>query len=231
MHFKEKVQFICEKNNWNFDKLHQYVELIEQKNKVMNLTGFTKDKLWEEGILESLVFMDSIVNENAKTILDVGSGVGFPSLPYAIVRNDLNFTIYEPLQKRVNFLNMVIQQLKLKNILVIKDRAENIKEKNLFDIVTARAVGDVATMLMISFHLVKLNGKISLIKGIKYQEELKHAQPILKLLKCSIAVNLLENSYSTKQNYVINIVKLRSTPKQFPFLWKEIVKFKKIDSN
>ncbi|UUM19891.1 16S rRNA (guanine(527)-N(7))-methyltransferase RsmG [Mycoplasma sp. 1578d] len=227
MQAKQTTFDLCQKNNWDFEKLAQYVELIEQKNKVMNLTGFSGNKLWEEGIYESLIFMDSIINQKHEQILDIGAGVGFPSLPYAIVSPNQMFTIYEPLQKRVSFLNLVIETLNLKNVKVYNYRAEETLEKNAFDIVTARAVGSVATMLMCAFHLVKVNGKMALIKSQKYQEELEQARNIFKLLTINVNLFQLPNLLNNKQNTVIEIIKKRSTPKQFPYKWKDIIKFTK----
>ncbi|UUD36085.1 16S rRNA (guanine(527)-N(7))-methyltransferase RsmG [Mycoplasmopsis citelli] len=224
---RQLTEQLCKQNNWDFEKLSDYVELIEQQNQVMNLTGFSGDKLWEEGIYESLIFMNSIVNQQDNEILDIGSGVGFPSLPYAIVNQNKKFTIYEPLQKRVNFLNLVIEKLNLQNVEVLKIRAEEVLHKNLFDIVTARAVGNVATMLMCGFHLVKLNGKMSLIKGQKYQEELLHASGILKQLTTEVNIFQLKQISSDKQNNVVEITKKRSTPKQFPYKWKDIARLSK----
>ncbi|VEU76391.1 16S rRNA (guanine(527)-N(7))-methyltransferase RsmG [Mycoplasmopsis columboralis] len=224
---KDIVYQLCLKNNWDFNKLQLYVDLIEQKNKVMNLTGFSGDKLWEEGILESLLFMNKIIEKQDTQILDIGAGAGFPSLPYAIVNSHKQITIYEPLQKRVDFLNIVIEQLQLTNVIVVKIRAEEVLQKNQFDVVTARAVGTIKTMLMASFHLVKLNGKMSLIKGRKYQEELNDAQNILKLLSTNIVVKEFALPAIDKQNVIVEITKKRSTPSQFPFKWKDIVKDKK----
>ncbi|VEU74630.1 glucose-inhibited division protein B [Mycoplasmopsis citelli] len=224
---RELTEQLCKQNNWDFEKLSEYVELIEQQNQVMNLTGFSGDKLWEEGIYESLIFMNSIVNQQDNEILDIGAGVGFPSMPYAIVNQHKKFTIYEPLQKRVNFLNLVIENLNLQNVEVLKIRAEEVFNKNLFDIVTARAVGNVATMLMCGFHLVKLNGKMSLIKGQKYQEELLHASGILKQLTTEVNIFQLKQISSDKQNNVVEIIKKRSTPKQFPYKWKDIARLSK----
>ncbi|MCU9938621.1 class I SAM-dependent methyltransferase [Mycoplasmopsis felis] len=102
MNKNQKVVYeLCLKNNWNYEKLEKYVELIEEKNKVMNLTGFSGDKLWGDGILESLNFMKTIMNDqNHIKFLDIGSGVGFPSLPYFIANPNFELDIFEPLQKK-----------------------------------------------------------------------------------------------------------------------------------
>ncbi|MFV8470406.1 16S rRNA (guanine(527)-N(7))-methyltransferase RsmG [Mycoplasma sp. VS509_3] len=223
---KEKVQQLCNKNGWEFALFVKYVDLIEEKNKVMNLTGFTGDRLWEEGILESLYFMEEITKGLHKgEILDIGAGAGFPSIPYVLTKPDNHVTIYEPIGKRVNFLNEVIDSLKLQDyVTVYKMRSEEQKEKNLFGIVTARAVADVRALLMSSFHLVKVNGNMALLKGIKVHDELKEAGEILSKLDCTIDLKEFINSDVKRDNFILTFTKKRSTPKEFPYLWKDIKK-------
>ncbi|QZE12172.1 16S rRNA (guanine(527)-N(7))-methyltransferase RsmG [Mycoplasma sp. Ms02] len=222
---KELTRQLCEQKKWDFEKLEKYHELITEANKNINLTGFYDDELWQSGILESLLFMDSIVqNRNSIKILDIGAGAGFPSIPFAISSKDNEFHIYEPIQKRVNFLNTVIKELNLKNVHVKAIRSEEVKEKNIFDLVTARAVASIRALLMSSFHLVKVNGDMRLIKSKKYQDELKKASDVLKLLKTEINSYKLEVPNTNKEHVVVNIKKLRSTPKEFPFEWRKIVK-------
>ncbi|WP_426461263.1 16S rRNA (guanine(527)-N(7))-methyltransferase RsmG [Mycoplasma hafezii] len=228
MKYKTIVKNMCLAHNWDFNLFEQYVALIEEKNKVMNLTGFTGDKLWQEGILESLLFMLKITeNKDNISILDVGAGCGFPSIPYVLTKPNNKVVIYEPLQKRVNFLNLVIDELNLNEyVTVYNQRVEEMKEKNLFDIITARAVGSVQTMLMSSFHLVKLHGTLSLLKGDKAQEEVSKAADILSKLKINLEIIPFQNKNIERQNNIVVIEKLRSTPKEFPYQWKDIAKVK-----
>ncbi|MHA3859486.1 16S rRNA (guanine(527)-N(7))-methyltransferase RsmG [Mycoplasma sp. Z463D] len=223
---KQKVQELCKANNWDFALFQKYVDLIEEKNKVMNLTGFTGERLWEEGILESLYFMQEITKglENGE-ILDIGAGAGFPSIPYVLTKPNNHITIYEPIGKRVNFLNQVIDELDLHDyVKVLKMRSEEQKEKNLFDVVTARAVADVRALLMSSFHLVKVKGKMALLKGIKVHEELENAKDILAKLDYDIALKEFIQPDVGRDNFILTITKNRSTPKEFPYLWKDIKK-------
>ncbi|WP_322913012.1 16S rRNA (guanine(527)-N(7))-methyltransferase RsmG [Mycoplasmopsis felis] len=229
MNKNQKVVYeLCLKNNWNYEKLEKYVELIEEKNKVMNLTGFSGDKLWGDGILESLNFMKTIMNDqNHIKFLDIGSGVGFPSLPYFIANPNFELDIFEPLQKRVNFLNLVKETLNLKNINIYKKRMEEEKNKNIYDIVSARAVADVQTMLLASFHLVKLNGTMILLKSKNIKKEIREASFPLNKLKAEIWIKELFSPNIDRDNKILFIKKLRSTPANFPYPWKEIIKIKK----
>lgn len=223
---KEIVVNYCKDNNYDFSSLEKYVNFIEEKNKVMNLTGFYDDKLWGEGIYESLMYMEEVCkNQENIEILDIGAGVGFPSIPFVLLNSKNKLTIYEPIQKRVNFLNEVITMFNIKDrVKVIRTRSEEVLEKNIFDLIVARAVADVRSMLMSSFHLLKINGNMSLIKGQNYSSEIENAEDILKKLKYNINVKKLEIKNTDKHNFIVEITKLRSTPKEFPYKWKDIKK-------
>lgn len=223
---KEIVINYCKDNNYDFSSLEKYVNFIEEKNKVMNLTGFYDDKLWGEGIYESLMYMEEVCkNQENIEILDIGSGVGFPSIPFVLLNRKNKLTIYEPIQKRVNFLNQVITMFNIKDrVKVIRTRSEEVLEKNIFDLIVARAVADVRSMLMSSFHLLKINGNMSLIKGQNYSSEIENAEDIFKKLKYNINVKKLEIKNTDKHNFIVEITKLRSTPKEFPYKWKDIKK-------
>ncbi|MBW0596028.1 16S rRNA (guanine(527)-N(7))-methyltransferase RsmG [Mycoplasma anatis] len=223
---KEIVINYCKSNNYDFSILEKYVNFIEEKNKVMNLTGFYDDKLWGEGIFESLMYMEKVCKDEENIeILDIGAGVGFPSIPYVLLNNNNKLTIYEPIQKRVNFLNEVIDMFDISDrVKVVRIRSEEVYEKNIFDLIVARAVADIRSMLMSSFHLLKINGKMSLIKGQNYESEIKNASEILKKLKYDIKVDKLDILNSDKNNYIVHLTKLRSTPKEFPYKWKDIKK-------
>ena len=111
-----------------FSNLEKYVTLIEKYNKVMNLTGFSKDRLWEEGIYESLVSLETAFGKNVKgKLLDIGAGAGFPSIPYLINNPNLELTIFEPQKKRLNFLEIVKDTLNL-NVRLVNTRVEEFKK-------------------------------------------------------------------------------------------------------
>ncbi|QKT05303.1 16S rRNA (guanine(527)-N(7))-methyltransferase RsmG [Mycoplasma sp. OR1901] len=221
---KEEIQKMCIENNWEFSLFEKYVDLIEEKNKVINLTGFSNERLWSEGIWESLLYMIEITKgKNNIKILDVGSGVGFPSIPYALTKPNNEITIYEPLLKRVNFLNEVVETLGLQDIVkVYRRRVEEVNDKNIFDIVTARAVASVKGMLMSSFHLVKLNGELNLLKGKNAHEEIENASDIFNKIKYNLEVTDLLDTKENRDNKIVKITKLRSTPNTFPYPWKVI---------
>ncbi|WP_033161417.1 16S rRNA (guanine(527)-N(7))-methyltransferase RsmG [[Mycoplasma] collis] len=224
--FKEKVKNLVN-NSQVFEKLEHYVFLIEQENQKINLTGFSGDTLWKEGIYESLIFMNSnsfSMNEKEKLeFLDIGAGAGFPSLPFLIWKNNFNLTIYEPIQKRVNFLNLVKKEINL-NFKVKKIRAENSKQHEYFDFITARAVSSLKNLIEISHFLGKENCLFSFLKGPKIHEEIEQSKDIFKKLKIEkFSLFKIESKFE-KTNYNFNFIKEAKTPLEYPRKWEKIVK-------
>lgn len=170
-----------------FEKLQKYVNLIEHHNKEYNLTGFSGDKLWEEGIYESLVCLDFIANnlkQNNFKLLDIGAGAGFPSIPYLIWKPGTQLTIAEPRKKRCEFLNEVAQNLNL-NFEVFCSKVQ--QNKGSFDMITARAVGSLAMLLDITASFK--NTHLAFIKGPKVFEENKEVNEIFEIKKVDEIVN------------------------------------------
>ncbi|ACF07054.1 16S rRNA (guanine(527)-N(7))-methyltransferase RsmG [Metamycoplasma arthritidis] len=166
--FKLFEQYLPFLNNKQKQDLYDYYYLIETENQKYNLTGFSDEKLICEGLIESILIFQaitsSILNLDSKVVLDIGSGVGFPILPYFIINPTFNLTIYEPINKRVNFLEMVIAKLNLQNITIKKIRAEDSKETEKFDFISARAVSELKNLMEISHHLLKQNGICCFLK-------------------------------------------------------------------
>ncbi len=180
MTFKEKTKLHIN-NEEKFTKLCKYVEIIEKTNKYMNLTGFSDDKLWEEGIYESVIALETgIKNSDGKLLLDIGAGAGFPSIPYAIAHPEIEVVIYEPIGKRAIFLNRVSDELNLK-IEVQKIRVEDSQEIERFDIITARAVIKFKYLLEASHHIGKVGASFIFIKGPKAFAEIEEATEVTKI--------------------------------------------------
>lgn len=206
-----------------FKKLEKYVDMIEEKNKVMNLTGFTGDTLWKEGIFESLMCMDALVCEKATEVLDIGAGAGFPSIPYAIVHPEKHITIIEPLQKRMAFLDEVVKELGL-NVTLVIGRAEEAKLNEKFQCITARAVAPLKVLIEISHHLGTVPSKFSWIKGPGAHEEMLEAQRIIEKLGIKPKIKKVEFLGNDKEINLIEYFKEEKTPAGVPRNWAQIVK-------
>lgn len=220
MTFKEKTQKLVSLES--FHNLEIYVKLIEEKNKVMNLTGFKGDKLWEEGIYESIIVLKEAFGEvKGKKILDIGAGAGFPSVPYLIAYPENELTIYEPQKKRTLFLTEVSDILNM-NMGVLNVRAEDAPHVEYFDFITARAVASYKIMAEISHKPAKIGAKFAFIKGPRAKEEVHEGRWMSKDL--DINPKLLTVLVNDKESTIIIYIKEKETPNGFPRKWIDIIK-------
>ncbi|MGL4252117.1 MAG: 16S rRNA (guanine(527)-N(7))-methyltransferase RsmG [Metamycoplasmataceae bacterium] len=222
MTFKEMTFELIGRNKEIFADLENYVHLIEETNKFLNLTGFTGDSLWGEGVYQSIILMSASFNDTKnKKMLDIGAGAGFPSVPFLIYKRNFELYICEPNQKRTNFLKMVNEKLSL-NMKFIIGRIEDYKEVELFDLITARAVTSLKNLIEISSRVGAIHAEYSFLKGPKIYEELKEADWIINelLLKIEIfKVKVGENVGDFKTHYLCKYKKERPTPSKYPRPW------------
>ncbi len=168
-----------------YGQFYAYMELLIEWNEKMNLTAITDPK---EIILKH--FVDSLtiakyVKED-KSIIDMGTGAGFPGIPIKIYRKDVKVVLADSLNKRIKFLDEVIDKLKLENVETIHCRAEelgkNKQYREKFDYATSRAVANLSTLSEYLMPFVKLNGKCIFMKTIEVEEELEKAKKAIKTL-------------------------------------------------
>lgn len=169
-------------------KFNLYYDFLVQENEKYNLTSITdKDEAYIKHFYDSIQMENVIDLENIKTLCDVGSGAGFPSIPLKILYPHLHITIIEPTLKRCNFLNQLVKLLELENVTIINDRAENIKEyRNYFDIVCARAVASMPILLELCVPLVKPQGVFLSLKGSSFHDEMMKSNNAIKLLDIKV---------------------------------------------
>ena len=151
-------------------QLEKFYQLLIDWNKKINLTRITdKEDVYLKHFYDSLTIIKEIDLSKVNTLCDVGTGAGFPGIVLKIFYPNLKITLIDSLLKRVNYLNEIIKELKLKDIKAIHTRGEDYHET--FDIVTARAVANIEKLLKYTMHLVNKNGKLIAMKG-NIEEEL-----------------------------------------------------------
>lgn len=213
------------KNKEIEQKLKTYCNLIEQYNSVMNLTGFKGQQLWNEGILESIFILDKAFGtdfDQPTKLLDIGAGAGFPSIPFLIYCNNpnLHLTIFEPMKKRTQFLELVKKELNL-NVDIVRVRAEDYGINNQFDLITSRAVSELKNLVEISYYLAKPNGLFSWIKGPKIFEEITKSTNITNLFQIQIETE--EYVFLDKKLFLAKYRKTSPNPKGYPRKWSQII--------
>ena len=219
---KQKSLDLSEKQVLQFEK---YLHLIQEYNKVMNLTGITEEEeVYEKHFYDSLLFSFNEDMENL-SLIDIGSGAGFPGIPLAITYPSLKITLLEPLMKRCVFLSLVAEELGLKNVEVVCDRAEIYSKENKekFDIATARAVSKLNILLEIASQMIKVGGYFVALKGRIAEEEIEQAKFALKLLNFKIEKNK-EDRLPSEEDKRVNIFirKMGTTNGKYPRNYSQI---------
>ena len=197
-----------------------YLSLLLEWNEKMNLTAITDPK---EIILKHFVDSLTIAKyvEEGKSIIDMGTGAGFPGIPIKIYRKDVKVVLADSLNKRIKFLDEVIDKLKLENVETIHCRAEelgkNKQYREKFDYATSRAVANLSTLSEYLMPFVKLNGKCIFMKTIEVEEELEKAKKAIKTLGGKIEkVDKFEIPESDLGRSIIIVKKEKITPSKFP---------------
>ena len=197
-----------------------YYNTLVETNEKMNLTAITeKEEVYCKHFLDSLEIKRALNQNGDFTLCDVGSGAGFPSIPLAIVNSDCKVTIIDALNKRIKFLNSLVEELKLNNVIALHRRAEDfVKEKReSFDVVTARAVARLNILVELCLPLTKIGGQMIAMKGSSGEEELEEAKKAITVLggkvERIISVDLPED-FGKRE--IIIISKVKNTPQKYP---------------
>ena len=209
---------ITDEQKEQFDTYHK---LLEEWNKVMNLTGITEyEEVVEKHYVDSLSIVKVMDMNHVDTVIDVGTGAGFPGLPIAI-SSRAEVTLLDSLNKRVNFLNSISTELGLNNVNSIHGRAEemgaNQKYREKYDVAVSRAVAPMNVLVEYLLPFVKTGGICICMKGPKADEELKEAKRAIKLLGGEIIKQekLKLDNEKMERNLII-IKKVSTTAKKYP---------------
>jgi len=168
-------------NNTQLEQFETYYQFLVEYNENVNLTSITDyDGVYLKHFFDSILLSKSVDLSKIKTLCDVGSGAGFPSIPLKIMYPELDVTIIDSLDKRLVFLSLLIEKLKLDNIHLYHSRAEDYAKKNreCFDLVTARAVARQSIINELCLPLTKVGGVFASMKGPAYKEELAEGKSL-----------------------------------------------------
>ncbi len=214
-------------NEIQLKQLNQYYQLLIVWNEKINLTSITeKDQVYLKHFYDSLTIIKVIDLNNEQSLCDIGSGAGFPGIVLKIMFPHLKITLVDSLNKRIIFLNDVIEKIGLKDITTIHSRAEDyaIKHKEEYDVVTARAVAPLHILLEYCVPIIKVNKYFIAMKG-NISQEIIDAKTALKALDSEVVKQeefLLPIEGSNRA--ILKIVKLKKTNPIYPRKFSEIKK-------
>jgi len=207
--------------------LERYAELLVEKNKVMNLTAITEPK-----DIATLHFLDcaallTLADFRGKKVADVGTGAGFPGMPLRILEPDMDITLLDSLNKRIDFLKEVCADLGLADVHCVHGRAEEFAadHREDYDIVTSRAVANLSMLSELCLPLVKVGGLFLAMKSTECEEELEAAKKAIKTLGGKtekVADYIIPGTDITHRLVVIR--KLSPTPAKYPRRFAQIKK-------
>lgn len=230
MNFKNDLlkELNIEITNIQEKQFEVYYQFLIEYNKITNLTRITeKEEVYYKHFFDSLTIAKSLNLHEIESICDMGSGAGFPSIPLKIIYPHLHITIVDSLNKRITFLKQLAEKLELGYLDIIHDRVETYALKNQakFDLVTARALGNLSLISEMGIPMTKIGGKFIALKGINYEDEYLESKKGIEYLGCKvldIKKYILPNQFGTRFHIVISKTKhVIGFPRQFSVMNKK----------
>ena len=221
MDFVQRLKdFNIKINDEQIKSFEKYMNLLLKWNEKINLTAITQpEEVKLKHFVDSLTVL-KYINDDDK-VIDIGTGAGFPGIPLKIMKENTKITLLDSLNKRINFLNIVIETLNLRNIQAIHGRAEEIARNKLYrekyDVAVSRAVANLSTLTEYMLPFVKVGGKCICMKGANVNEELERAQNAIKELGGEI--ERVDNFYlsdNDNERNIIVIKKVKETNPKYP---------------
>lgn len=207
---KQKVQF------------HRYYEMLVEWNKVMNLTGITEyDEVNEKHFIDSLSVKKVVDMDQVDSLIDIGTGAGFPGIPLKIAYPHLKVVLLDSLQKRIKFLDAVIEELELNEIETLHGRAEDYAKKaeyrEQFDLCVSRAVANLSTLSEYCLPYTNVGGVFVSYKSGEVDEEAGKSEKAVKLLGGEIeSITKFQLPGTEIGRSFVKIKKVENTKKKYP---------------
>lgn len=215
-----KLEEYVDLNSEKIDKFNKYMELVLDWNNKINLTAIkNEDEFVLKHFIDSLTVKDLI--KDGSKVIDVGTGAGFPGIPLKIYNDSLNITLLDSLNKRVNFLDLVIKELNLNNISAIHGRAEDIAHlsnyRENFDVAISRAVAQLNVLVEYLLPFIRVGGICICMKGPNASEEIENSKRAIELLGGKIeSVNKIFLPESDFERNIVVIKKIKNTNFKYP---------------
>ncbi len=219
---KDFIKNEASKNNINLSEkeielFYLHMNNLIEWNQKINLTAIKEEKeIVIKHFMDSIVIKDEIVGSR---VLDLGSGAGFPGIPLKIVNDKLEVTLLDAVNKKVNFMNDTIEKIKLKNIVAIHARAEELahdeKYREKYDIVVSRAVSNMTTLVEYMLPFLKKGGKCICLKGPDVDNELEDAKNAIRILGGKIEKKMQYDLNGNGRSLIV-ILKEKHTEQIYP---------------
>ncbi|HEO4284230.1 TPA: 16S rRNA (guanine(527)-N(7))-methyltransferase RsmG [Streptococcus agalactiae] len=199
-----------------------YFRLLVEWNEKINLTAITdKEEVYLKHFYDSIApILQGYIDNSPPSILDIGAGAGFPSIPMKILYPEIDITIIDSLNKRINFLNILANELELSGVHFFHGRAEDFGQDKVFrakfDIVTARAVARMQVLAELTIPFLKVNGRLIALKAAAAEEELISAEKALKTLFSQVTVNKNYKLPNGDDRNITIVSKKKETPNKYP---------------
>lgn len=210
---------LSEQQNEQFET---YFRLLVEWNEKINLTAITdKKEVYLKHFYDSVapVLQGHITNEPIR-LLDIGAGAGFPSLPMKIICPEIDVTIIDSLNKRINFLKLLADELGLTGVHFYHGRAEDFGQdkafRGQFDIVTARAVARMQVLSELTIPFLKVSGRLIALKAAAADQEIADASNALRLLFSQVSLNENYNLPNGDGRNITIVDKKKETPNKYP---------------
>lgn len=205
-----------------YEQFMLYKEILKEWNEKMNLTAIIEDEeIISKHFIDSIQAFQFDELKDATTLIDVGTGAGFPGLPIKIMKPELKVTLLDSTNKKLGFLKVVAEKLDLKNVEFIHSRAEDgsrkIGYRDSYDIAISRAVANLSLLTELCLPYVKIGGHFIALKGPAVDQEIEDAKYAVELLggKISRVIEVDIEGTDLKHNLVV-IEKIKATTKDFP---------------
>ena len=208
-----------EVNDEQLEMLYKYMTGIIEWNDKVNVTAITEERLFiVKHFIDSLLINQYL--QGKESVIDIGTGGGFPGIPLKIMNKDKVFTLIDSVNKKLNVIRDLSEKIGLEKLQIIHTRAEELANKKeyreMYDVATTRAVSNLSTILEYMLPFIKVGGIAICMKGPNYKEELKEAEKAIEVLGGKIEKIETFNIENEMERNVIIIKKIKNTPNRFP---------------